>query len=416
MFETAREDLQQVEVAGLPRSGLELLIEQLSSLESSVAAVKLDAMAAIDALADGGADSSTVARTRGKASECRAKQSAKTASKLAAMPKTRKKLADGAITAEHAESAAEAAAKVEDPAKADDALAADAEKKPADLFAREARTWAEKNRPDSGDGERIRQRRNRHLRRFVSKDDGSFGLSGTTDTNESEELWKLIEAEADRLWRDDGGRGADAAHSRTGGQRRWDALLGLVQRGAGRTPGAGIAVKPPHPKYQGLLTMSVEDLLAGPAAEARAELIGAGPIPPKMLWRMLCDASLTPMIVDVEGQPLWMGREIRTATPAQWRALIARDQGCVVCGADPSRCEAHHVEFWEHDGPTDITNLVLLCHHHHHLLHDHDLELVTKAGITKLKPCTSPPPNRHRRTSGPAGSRRRRRATTASTR
>jgi len=385
MFETARQDLQQVIVEGMSRSALELLVGELSSLESAVAARRLDVLAAIDRLGDGGLDSVTVSRTRGKASARRAKQSSATAKKLAAMPETRRKLADGAISVEHADAAADAAERVGDAAKADDALSGSAGDQPADMFAKRAREWAENNRPDAGADECTRQRRNRHLRTFVAKEDGSFGLVGTTDRAEGRELWDLIEAEADKLFRDDGGRGADASQSRTGGQRCWDALVGLVRKGAGQAP-ATAAAKAPHPRYQGLFTISLDDLLAGPTAAARAELIGSGPIPPKVLYRMLCDASLTPMIVDTDGQPLWMGREIRTATVAQWKALIARDRGCVVCGAEPSRCQAHHIEFWEHDGPTDITNLVLLCTHHHHLLHDHALELVTIDGITKLKP------------------------------
>ncbi len=413
MFETARTELGLVVTEGLSRSGLEFLVEELSSLESVVVARKLAVMASIDGLGDGGVDSSTVARTRGKSSVRKAKRSAKTAKKLSSMPKTKQKLADGDISEEHADAAADAAEAVGDAGKADYALADDAEKSPADLFAKRARDWAEKHRPDDDGDQRSRHRRNRHLRKFVSKDDGSFGISGTTDSDEGSELWDLIEEEAGRLWRDDGGRGADVSASRTGDQRRWDALLGLVKRGGGRMPGHK-SVKAPHPKYQGLFTIQLEDLLHGPAAQARGELIGSGPIPPKVLWRMLCDASLTPVIVDTEGQPLWMGREIRTATAAQWKALILRDQGCVVCGADPSRCEAHHVEFWELGGPTDITNLVLLCSHHHHLLHDHDLELVTVDGVTKLRPRAGPPPGRPHRVARPGRKRNRSSQPTAS--
>jgi hypothetical protein len=384
MFETARSELGKVVTEGLSRPGLEFLVAELSSLESTVAARRLDALSAIDRLDDGGLDSSAVARTKAKASARKAKQSSKTAKKLASMPKTRKKLADGAISEEHADAAADAAATVGDAAKADDALSGDADKQPADMFAKRAREWAASNRPDDGD-ERARQRRNRHLRSFTSKDDGSFGMAGTTDLDEGKELWDLIEQEADKLYRDDGGRGTNVSASRTSAQRRWDALVGLVQRGAGRTPGSG-ATKAPHPKYQGLIQIPLDRFLHGPTADARAELVGSGPIPDSVLNRMMCDMALAPMIVDRHGVPLWMGRDVRTATAAQWRVLIVRDRGCVVCGADPSRCEAHHLVFWEHHGNTDITNLVLLCSHHHHLLHDHDLELVQEYGVVTLKP------------------------------
>ncbi len=32
-------------------------------------------------------------------------------------------------------------------------------------------------------------------------------------------------------------------------------------------------------------------------------------------------------------------------------------------------CDVHHVQFWEHGGPTDIDNGLLLCRRHHRTLH-----------------------------------------------
>jgi hypothetical protein len=154
-------------------------------------------------------------------------------------------------------------------------------------------------------------------------------------------------------------------------------------------PGTG-GKTAPHPKYHGVVQIPLDQILHGPAAPARAEMIGSGPLPQSVIERMMCDMALAPMIVNAEGEPLWMGRETRTATPAEWRALIVRDGGCVVCGADPSRCEAHHIVYWRHDGDTDVTNLVLVCTEHHHMLHDHDLELVTTDGVTELKPRAGP--------------------------
>ncbi len=123
MFETARRDLQHLDVDELTRSGLELLVEQLSSLESAVTARKLDVMA-------------TIARTRGKASARKASKSARTAKKLAEMPKTRQKLVDGEISEEHADAAADAAEAVGDPEKADEALARSGGEQPAGRWGR----------------------------------------------------------------------------------------------------------------------------------------------------------------------------------------------------------------------------------------------------------------------------------------
>jgi hypothetical protein len=47
--------------------------------------------------------------------------------------------------------------------------------------------------------------------------------------------------------------------------------------------------------------------------------------------------------------------------------LNHRDAGCVFpgCQTPPTNCEAHHIIPWQQGGPTNLNNLVLLCHHHH---------------------------------------------------
>jgi hypothetical protein len=98
---------------------------------------------------------------------------------------------------------------------------------------------------------------------------------------------------------------------------------------------------------------------------------------PTEVERLACGADLFGLVLSAEGDPLWHGRRRRLATDGQWRALIVRDGGCVVCNARPAMCEAHHVVHWDPPprGPTDIDNLALLCRHHHHELHDRGLEL-----------------------------------------
>ncbi|MEM8705030.1 MAG: HNH endonuclease signature motif containing protein, partial [Actinomycetota bacterium] len=93
-------------------------------------------------------------------------------------------------------------------------------------------------------------------------------------------------------------------------------------------------------------------------------------VPASELARLAARADFFGAVFSAEGDPLWMGRSVRLATDAQWRAWIARDGGCVVCDARPSQCEAHHLIPWERQGPTDIDNLVLICRHHHHVVHD----------------------------------------------
>jgi hypothetical protein len=85
----------------------------------------------------------------------------------------------------------------------------------------------------------------------------------------------------------------------------------------------------------------------------------------------LCDAAIIPMVFHGPGLALHVGRTRRHFTPAQRRALAARDRGCTFpgCHRRASRCHAHHLVHWEDGGPTNIDNGALLCRYHHQLVH-----------------------------------------------
>lgn len=72
---------------------------------------------------------------------------------------------------------------------------------------------------------------------------------------------------------------------------------------------------------------------------------------PDRVRRLLCDAKLNFIQLGEHQEPLWMSRTVRTATPRQWRALIARDRHCAFpgCTTKPSRCEAHHIREYDQD-------------------------------------------------------------------
>jgi hypothetical protein len=129
----------------------------------------------------------------------------------------------------------------------------------------------------------------------------------------------------------------------------------------------------------------------------------------RTVHRILCDASITPVIgrrppssTCVGGEPrsagdqradlllsesvevLYVGRAERTVPPGLRRALEARDRHCVFpgCRAHPRRCHAHHVREWENDGRTDIDNCVLLCVRHHHAVHEGGWTITRTPGTT----------------------------------
>jgi Domain of unknown function (DUF222) len=93
---------------------------------------------------------------------------------------------------------------------------------------------------------------------------------------------------------------------------------------------------------------------------------------PDRVKRLLCDAQLTFIVQGEQHEPLWMSRTVRSATPAQWRALVARDRHCAFpgCTMKPIWCVAHHILEYDRDhGPTDIDNMALLCGGHHTTVH-----------------------------------------------
>lgn len=96
-----------------------------------------------------------------------------------------------------------------------------------------------------------------------------------------------------------------------------------------------------------------------------------GPIPADRLPTFLCDASFHAVILDSLGLPTDLGRDHRHPTPAQRRALVARDGCCTFPGCDAhiGWLDAHHVRHWSDDGDTNLCNLVLVCRRHHRVAH-----------------------------------------------
>ena len=107
------------------------------------------------------------------------------------------------------------------------------------------------------------------------------------------------------------------------------------------------------------------------SAAGLADCRQVGPIDPGTLGLLGCDAIWQLVVLSPAGVPLDLGRAVRTVTPAQRRALIARDRGCVIpnCAAPVGICDAHHVRWWRHGGPTDLNNLALTCPAHHAAIH-----------------------------------------------
>ncbi|MFC9788824.1 DUF222 domain-containing protein [Rhodococcus sp. NPDC127528] len=99
-----------------------------------------------------------------------------------------------------------------------------------------------------------------------------------------------------------------------------------------------------------------------------------GPISDRLAALISCDASITPIVMDAEGNPLDVGRTTRTIPRRLRRALDARDCGCAFpgCGRPAAWTDGHHIQHWSNGGETKLSNLLLLCRFHHRLIHKGD--------------------------------------------
>src|SRR5262245_34578688 len=197
----------------------------------------------------------------------------------------------------------------------------------------------------------VEEERDAHEERFLKLatcPDGGMNLSGYLDPVGGEAVRSALEPLA---------RKQGAEDERDRGQRLADALVDAVAGGQGT---ASIQV-----------TTTLETL-AGLDGSQAADLQFGVPVSVETLRQLACNSSITRVLLDSDSQVIELGRARRLPSAPMRRALDARDQGCRWPGCDrPARwCAPHHFKHWtQHEGPTDMDNLVLLCHRHHALVH-----------------------------------------------
>ena len=371
MFEDWRCRLSEMSVDGLDRAALCDVLADVAHLRSAVDAFEARAASAVESLGDRGAPASTVLRSAGRLSQREADRRARRADTLAKLPVAADALAAGRLSAEHVEMLGRAVEATSVDAVVGSGLVESSCRRPADLAAKDVREWVRREQTEAE--VEAQQRRPRAARRLSiwTNDDGMTVLHGEFDPEAGAVLRIAIEAETNRLFVADGGRDRES-DARTSEQRRADALVGLLS-GGGRD-GAPV-------RFQIPVVVTVDGDEVGGRDVASGEAV-----PPSVLARLAARADFFGLVFSAAGEPLWAGRGVRLANDAQWRALVARDGGCVVCAARPSQCEAHHVIPWKRLGPTDIDNLVLICRHHHHVVHDDGWRLRRRAGEWELAP------------------------------
>lgn len=98
--------------------------------------------------------------------------------------------------------------------------------------------------------------------------------------------------------------------------------------------------------------------------------VGGTPVHPGAAGAVGCDCSSVEHATTDAGEPLRLGRRSRQWSTAQRRAVSVRDGGhCRFPGCTSTFYDIHHIQAWEHDGPTDVANGMCCCRRHHRLIH-----------------------------------------------
>lgn len=269
---------------------------------------------------------------------------------------------------------------------------------------------AERATADGVQTEHDRQRALRRASKWHHKAKGIDCVSLEGDGVAIKAIWDTIARRSNEIYQRDGGRDlAHNHHPRTAEQRKFDAayelITGKTTTPTGHTQPYGDADKaagskrhtPRAARPQIVIGLTVDKLADKDPATAATQ-IGLGLIPDTVLADYAQHADILAVLFDRAGQPLWLSRLNRYATPHQMIALILRDRGCVLCGADHGKCQAHHLTPWNAPakGKTDIDKLALLCGPCHTLLHANNNTLYQDHHRTwRTRPATpneTPPP------------------------
>ncbi|GMA41480.1 HNH endonuclease signature motif containing protein [Mobilicoccus caccae] len=209
--------------------------------------------------------------------------------------------------------------------------------------------------------------RKRAMTTFTEGDDGMFYARLRLDPASHAVVAATLDAlSAPKTGVDDAG---DVVRDdRAPEQRRADAFVEICANFPGLT-GAGMRHTT---KAKVVLTLSYADLVSGTGC---ATTLTGESLAPGIAREMACDAGIIPLVLGSASEEIDVGREERLATAAQISALRHRDKGCTYpgCTRPPTWCKAHHIVHWCLGGPTDLTNLALLCQHHHSHVHRHGL-------------------------------------------
>lgn len=337
------------------------------------------------------------------------------------LPATRKALAEGSISSDHAQIIARRCTKTDkhrkrlaDPRQGEQFLIDHAKQMDAGKFSKVAHAWAIESDPKAAERQ-WRQESAKEEFTLAPVEDG-FHLAGWLNPVNGALLQEALSSHMGRKAADDlrpiNERRAEglislAAQSLDSGVKmpsarirphltvtmEYDTIERLVHASGPLAPRSERSCDGPEPFDEGLWAQQwrpgddhvISTTLDYSKLEgtAPATLPDGTPIPHGVLAKIACDSMLTRVVFGAESTVLDAGREERIFPANQVRAIIARDRTCRYpgCDAGPGFGEIHHSLSWaKHNGTTHVDLGILLCYFHHGLVHERDIAIRRKRG------------------------------------
>ena len=311
-----------------------------------------------------------------------------------AMPGFEDALNDGEVSSGHLDALAGARKGLNDAQRAEfddhhDRLLAAAATEGVDTFARRCRELARRivaNSHSGSDADELdAQRKASNVKHWVDQITGMGHTHLELDPVRDAMLWGVIDAYTGRLRNADGNAGTpwgqlqvNAFVEAVAGDGSFDDDLVTTEAAdvaageSGRPVRSGGGERLPRVPEM-LVLVDLRTLVGGMHDNGICETEDGVPLPVSTVRRLCCEAKIVPAVLGADGEVLDVGRTERTANRAQRRGLRAMHRTCAHpdCTVGFSACRIHHVRWWwEHNGPTDIDNLLPLCERHHHLVHE----------------------------------------------
>jgi hypothetical protein len=126
-----------------------------------------------------------------------------------------------------------------------------------------------------------------------------------------------------------------------------------------------------RPATAATLVVRIDEAVLRGALRA-AQLDTGGMLSSGEARRLACGARLIPAVLGGRSVPLDLGRSARLFSDSQRTALGIRHDSCAADGCERpfAWCELHHRRPWSHGGRTDLADAVPLCSFHHRRIHD----------------------------------------------